>query len=77
MNILNFPERKRNHERVVMVTCYDFTMASILAESPVDILLVGDSAAMVMHGHDTTLPISVEEMAMHVRAVRRLSLIHI
>lgn len=71
MNILNFPERKRNHERVVMVTCYDFTMASILAESPVDILLVGDSAAMVMHGHDTTLPISVEEMAMHVRAVRR------
>lgn len=71
MNVLNFPERKQNHERVVMVTCYDYTMASLLADSDVDLLLVGDSAAMVMHGHETTLPISVEEMAMHVRSVRR------
>jgi 3-methyl-2-oxobutanoate hydroxymethyltransferase len=71
VNILNFPERKKNHEPIVMVTCYDYTMASIIAESPVDMVLVGDSAAMVVHGHDTTLPISVEEMAVHVRAVRR------
>lgn len=71
MNILNFPERKKNHDRLVMVTCYDYTMATIVAESPVDMVLVGDSAAMVVHGHDTTLPISVEEMAAHVRAVRR------
>ncbi len=71
MNVLEFPERKQAHDRLVMVTCYDYTMASILADSDVDLLLVGDSAAMVMHGHDTTLPIGVEEMAHHVRAVKR------
>ncbi|KAA9132047.1 3-methyl-2-oxobutanoate hydroxymethyltransferase [Marinihelvus fidelis] len=71
MNILNFPERKKGREAIVMVTCYDYTMARIVADSAIDMILVGDSAAMVMHGHDTTLPISVDEMAMHVRAVRR------
>ncbi|MEE4173021.1 MAG: 3-methyl-2-oxobutanoate hydroxymethyltransferase [Xanthomonadales bacterium] len=71
MNVLNFPERKQNHERVVMVTCYDYTMACLVADSDIDLILVGDSAAMVMHGHDSTLPIGVDEMAAHVRAVRR------
>jgi len=71
MNVLNFPDRKDSQERLVMVTCYDYTMASIIADTDVDMLLVGDSAAMVMHGHDTTLPIDVDEMAMHTRAVRR------
>lgn len=71
MNVLNFPERKQNHERVVMVTCYDYTMACLVADSDIDLILVGDSAAMVMHGHDSTLPIGVDEMASHVRAVRR------
>lgn len=71
MNVLNFPERKQNHERVVMVTCYDYTMASIVADSDVDLILVGDSAAMVMHGEDSTLPIDVDTMAMHVRAVKQ------
>jgi 3-methyl-2-oxobutanoate hydroxymethyltransferase len=71
MNVLNFPERKQNHERVVMVTCYDYTMACLVADSDIDLILVGDSAAMVMHGHDSTLPIGVDEMATHVRAVRR------
>lgn len=70
MNVLDFPERKRRHQRIVMVTCYDATSAGILAETSVDMLLVGDSAAMVMHGHDTTLPIGVDEIAWHVRAVR-------
>lgn len=71
MNVLDFPERKKNHDRIVMVTCYDYTSAAILAGTQVDMLLVGDSAAMVMHGHDTTLPIGVSEMAAHVRAVKR------
>ena len=71
MNILNFPERKQRRERLVMVTCYDYTMARLVDQSDVDLVLVGDSAAMVMHGHDTTLPIGVEEMARHVAAVRR------
>ena len=63
MNILDFPQRKKDHDRIVMVTCYDYTSASILAESDVDMLLVGDSAAMVMHGHDTTLPIDSDDIA--------------
>jgi len=71
VNILNFPERKKDHDPIVMVTCYDYTMARIVADSDIDMILVGDSAAMVVHGHDSTLPISVDEMAMHVRAVRR------
>jgi len=71
VNVLDFPDRKKNHERLVMVTCYDYTTASILGESDVDLILVGDSAAMVMHGHDTTLPIGVEEIATLVRAVKR------
>ena len=71
MNILQFPERKKAHEPLVMVTCYDYTMACIAAQSDVDLLLVGDSAAMVMHGHATTLPIGVEQMAWHVAAVKR------
>ena len=71
MNILQFPERKKAHEPLVMVTCYDYTMACIAARSKVDLLLVGDSAAMVMHGQATTLPISVEQMAWHVSAVKR------
>lgn len=71
MNILKLPERKRKHQKIVMVTCYDYTSARILAESDVDMLLVGDSAAMVMHGHHTTLPITIEMMAWHTAAVRR------
>jgi 3-methyl-2-oxobutanoate hydroxymethyltransferase len=71
MNILNLPDRKRKHDRIVMVTCYDYTSARILAASEVDMLLVGDSAAMTMHGYESTLPITVAEMAMHVRGVRR------
>ncbi|MEJ8569335.1 3-methyl-2-oxobutanoate hydroxymethyltransferase [Elongatibacter sediminis] len=71
MNILTFAEHKRKHEKLVMVTCYDYTAARIVAQADIDMILVGDSAAMVMHGHDSTLPISTDEMAMHVRAVRR------
>jgi 3-methyl-2-oxobutanoate hydroxymethyltransferase len=71
MNILSLSERKRKLEKLVMVTCYDYTSARIIAQADVDMILVGDSAAMVMHGHGSTLPITVGEMAMHVRAVRR------
>lgn len=71
MNILKLPERKISREKIVMVTCYDYTSARIMAQSDIDMILVGDSAAMVMHGHDSTLPISMEEMAWHVAAVKR------
>ncbi len=71
VNILQLPERKLRREKIVMVTCYDYTSARIMAQADVDMLLVGDSAAMVMHGHDSTLPISIEEMSWHVAAVKR------
>ncbi len=71
MNILQLPERKVRREKIVMVTCYDYTSARILAQADVDMLLVGDSAAMTMHGYDSTLPISIDEMAWHVAAVKR------
>ena len=71
MNILELPRRKQNGDKIVMVTCYDYTSARILGQSDVDMLLVGDSAAMVMHGHKTPLPIDTRMMAWHVAAVHR------
>lgn len=68
-------EMKRNGEPVAMLTAYDFTMASILDAAGIDVLLVGDSASNVMAGHETTLPITLNEMIYHassvVRAVNR------
>lgn len=68
-------EMKRNGEKIAMLTAYDFTMARILDQAGIDILLVGDSASNVMAGHETTLPITLNEMIYHaagvVRAVER------
>lgn len=58
-------------EPISVVTCYDAWSAKILAASRVDALLVGDSAAMVMHGHDTTIPADLDMMCLHTAAVRR------
>src|SRR5215469_15313898 len=54
-----------------MVTCYDYTFARLLLKSPIDGILVGDSAAMVMHGHPTTLSAGAEFMRIHTEAVAR------
>jgi 3-methyl-2-oxobutanoate hydroxymethyltransferase len=58
-------------ERITMVTAYDCTFARLLDESGVDLLLVGDSLAMVVQGHDTTLPVTLDEMVYHTRMVAR------
>ncbi|MFC3193180.1 3-methyl-2-oxobutanoate hydroxymethyltransferase [Marinicella sediminis] len=58
-------------EKLTMLTCYDYASARIMSQSDVEMILVGDSAAMVMHGEQSTLPIDVETMAMHVRAVAK------
>jgi 3-methyl-2-oxobutanoate hydroxymethyltransferase len=66
---------KSKGERIAMLTAYDFSMARILDEAGIDILLVGDSASNVMAGHETTLPITLDQMIYHaqsvVRAVKR------
>jgi 3-methyl-2-oxobutanoate hydroxymethyltransferase len=69
--VLDLARARVEGRRISMVTCYDAWSARILEDADVDCLLVGDSAAMVMHGHDSTLPATVEMMAGHVAAVRR------
>ena len=69
MSVLNFLRAKSEGHRLSMVTCYDYTFARLLAKSPIDGILIGDSAAMVMHGHNSTLGINVEMMRLHTAAV--------
>lgn len=64
-------EMKSKGERITMLTAYDATFARLFDESGVDALLVGDSLGMVIQGHDTTLPVTMEDILYHVRAVRR------
>lgn len=71
MNVLDFREYKIQNRPISMVTGYDSWSASIIAASDVDCILVGDSLAMTMHGHDSTLPATGEVMALHTAAVRR------
>jgi 3-methyl-2-oxobutanoate hydroxymethyltransferase len=68
-------EMKNRGEKISMLTAYDFSMAGILDGAGVDVLLVGDSASNVMAGHETTLPITLDQMIYHgasvVRAIKR------
>src|ERR1700690_814254 len=64
-------EMKSSGEKISMLTAYDFTMAKILDHAGLDVLLVGDSASNVMHGHETTLPITLDQMIDHAAAVVR------
>jgi 3-methyl-2-oxobutanoate hydroxymethyltransferase len=67
----DFPAAKAQGRKLSMVTCYDYSFARVLAESAVDALLVGDSVAMVVHGHPNTLAATVPLMRMHTEAVAR------
>ena len=73
IKILN--QMKSNSEKISMLTAYDFSFAKIIDEAGIDIILVGDSASNVMAGHETTLPITLDQMIYHassvVRAVNR------
>ncbi len=62
---------RKGAEKIAMVTAYDFPSAKLASEAGIDIILVGDSAANVVHGFDTTLSMSMEMMALHVGAVAR------
>ncbi|MDL2257512.1 3-methyl-2-oxobutanoate hydroxymethyltransferase [Bacteroidales bacterium OttesenSCG-928-I14] len=64
-------EMKQNNEKISMLTAYDFSMASIIDAAGMDIILVGDSAANVMAGHTTTLPMTMDQMIYHGQCVRR------
>jgi 3-methyl-2-oxobutanoate hydroxymethyltransferase len=71
MNVLDFQALKARNEKIVMLTCYDYTSARIVQDSDVDVILVGDSAAMVMHGFGTTIPADIEMMCWHIESVSR------
>ncbi len=62
---------KQNGEKIAMLTAYDYSMATILDDAGLDVLLVGDSASNVMAGHETTLPITLDQMIYHASSVVR------
>ena len=64
-------EMKQRGEKIAMLTAYDYTMAKILDVAGIDIILVGDSAANVMSGYETTLPITLDQMIYHAKSVVR------
>lgn len=75
ITVLTLQEMKNRQEKISMLTAYDFSMAGILDAAGIDVLLVGDSASNVMAGHETTLPITLDQMIYHgasvVRAIKR------
>lgn len=70
-SILDFQKKKQNKEKISMITCYDYSFARIVAETEIDCILVGDSSAQVMHGHNTTLNSSTAVIALHTAAVAK------
>ena len=62
---------KQSGEKISMLTAYDFSMAQIFDDAGIDVLLVGDSASNVMAGHETTLPITLDQMIYHAQSVVR------
>jgi 3-methyl-2-oxobutanoate hydroxymethyltransferase len=71
LSAADFPRAKAEHRKLSMVTCYDYSFARLLSKTDIDGILVGDSAAMVMHGHQSTLPATIELLRLHTEAVVR------
>lgn len=63
--------QKQSGDKITMLTCYDATFAHAACEAGIEVLLVGDSLGMVLQGHDSTLPVSIDDMAYHTSAVKR------
>jgi len=71
VTVPSLARRKRRGEKIAMLTAYDFTFAQIFDGADIDILLVGDSLGNVMQGQDTTLPVTLDDVLYHTRAVVR------
>jgi len=69
--VVTLQEKKARGERITALTAYDYPTARLLDAAGIDVLLVGDSLAMVVLGHETTLPVTMDEMLHHARAVAR------
>ena len=71
VTVKSLQEMKINREKISMLTSYDYTSAGIVDKSGIDVILVGDSASNIMAGHETTLPITLDEMIYHASSVIR------
>lgn len=71
VTVKSLVEMKQNGEKISMLTAYDYSMAKIVDSANVDVILVGDSASNVMAGHETTLPITLDQMIYHASSVVR------
>jgi len=71
VNVSTLAEMKHKGEKIACLTCYDASFAILLDEAGVDLVLVGDSLGMVIQGHDTTVPVTVDDIIYHSRAVSR------
>lgn len=71
ITVKSLVEMKANGEKIAMLTAYDYSMAKIVDGAGIDVILVGDSASNVMAGHETTLPITLDQMIYHAASVIR------
>jgi 3-methyl-2-oxobutanoate hydroxymethyltransferase len=71
VTVATLSEKKSKHESITCLTAYDYATARLVDEAGIDMILVGDSLAQVVLGYDNTLPVTMEEMLHHTRAVRR------
>lgn len=71
VTLASLKSRRQGGEKIVMLTCYDASFAVMMDRCGVDVLLVGDSLGMVLQGHDSTLPVTVDQMIYHVQCVSR------
>lgn len=71
MNVLDFKRKKERGEKITFLTCYDYSSAKLIEKTAVDCILVGDSAAMVIHGFTSTTHATMAMMTMHTAAVAR------
>ncbi|TCP28241.1 ketopantoate hydroxymethyltransferase [Tenacibaculum skagerrakense] len=71
VTVKSLVDMKSNNEKISMLTAYDYTMAKIVDDAGIDVILVGDSASNVMAGHETTLPITLDQMIYHASSVVR------
>ncbi|MFN7252236.1 MAG: 3-methyl-2-oxobutanoate hydroxymethyltransferase [Anaerobacillus sp.] len=68
---VTFKQMKKNKEKIAMLTAYDAPSAKLIEEAGVDVILVGDSLGMVVLGYDSTIPVTLEDMILHTKAVKR------